>query len=182
MIERSFKPNLADSATYGPRTLHVSLPQRWKLIALICSITIAVAGASVWLIVAHPWVQTSSLPSGITHTAAFPLYYPAPVPDGFAYAAGSAKLDRNLLLFKMRRGSTVLTVTEQPAPTNAPNFSQLSGFQSVPVQAGKAVIGSSLGEPIALFLSNTTLVTASSPNNTPSDVLVGFVKNLHSLP
>lgn len=125
----------------------------------------------------------SPISTAVMKNAGFPLYYPSPLPLGYSYQKGSVKLESGILFYTLQdNGGNNITVSEQATPANPPDLSHLIGFTTLQTLAGNTVIGSSLGRPTAIILSNTTLTTITGTKNTPSDVITLTARAMSSLP
>lgn len=152
----------------------------WRValwIGVAAAVVIFIAGVFIFM---HR--NTDPLPAALEKNAGFPLYYPSPVPAGYSYRKGSGKLNGNIVFYEMQSGNDVLSVSEQPTPPNPPDLAHLAGFTSLQTPAGNTAIGMTLGQPIAIILSNTTLITITGHKNVPSDVVSNFAKSMISLP
>jgi hypothetical protein len=121
------------------------------------------------------------LPNSIVSATSFALYYPSPVPSGYTYKNHSAKVESGIVFYELQSGSRTITISEQAAPSNPPSLTHLTGFTNFQTPAGDTAIGTSLGKPIAITLSNTTLVTVTGAPTVPSDVITSIAKTMSSL-
>ncbi len=114
-------------------------------------------------------------------TPNFPLYYPT-LPTEFTYKKGSGSLRSGVVFFAIEKGDETTLISEQAAPTTSPpKLDDLKGFTKLAIPAGNAVIGANANQPVAIILSNTTLITINGQANTPSDVVSSIAKNMSSL-
>ena len=120
----------------------------------------------------------SSLPREITDRATFPVYYPKPLPHGYQYIKGSAQLENRLLSYKLENGPHIITITEQATPSNPPDLAHLPGFKSLDVPSAYAAIGKNMGQPVAIVLNPTTLITINSAGGVPPSAVSDCAKAL----
>ena len=126
--------------------------------------------------------SSNALPAQFVKNAGFPLYFPSPMVEGYGYQTGSAKMEDGLALYTLKNGANTIIVSEQVAPANPPNLTQLIGFTSLRTVAGNAVVGtSSTKQPLVIIVSNTTLITMTGNNSLPSDVVATLAQNMRSL-
>ena len=121
------------------------------------------------------------LPSAVVKNASFPLYYPSPMPKTYAYQKGSGKLQNSVVFYELASGGNVVNVSEQAVPPHPPDITHLTGFKNLTTFAGNAAIGTSDNQPVAIILSDTTLITISGHRNVPNDVVSNFAKSMSSL-
>lgn len=126
----------------------------------------------------------SSIPAAISKEAGFPLYYPSSMFKGYAYQTGSARLNNGVVFYTLHDATSKVTVSEQAVPQNPPNLSELIGFTSLKTIAGNAAIGvgSESNAPVAIIVSNTTLIIMTGQRNMPSDVVSTLAQDMRSLP
>ena len=122
------------------------------------------------------------LPSNVTKSVNFALYYPAQLQDGYSYEKNSARIENSIVFYTLENGSSSVTIGEQVAPPNPPQLDKLPGFTTIQALAGSAVVGSTLEKPIAIISTNTSLITITGTKNTPSDVINEIAKSMTSLP
>jgi hypothetical protein len=128
--------------------------------------------------------NTSPLPGSVTKHALFPLYYPSPVPDGYSYMRGSATIENGILFYALgtNNKSNDIRISEQAVPAAPPDLNHIAGFTTMQTLAGNTAIGTSLNKPMAIILSNTTLITITGSKSTPSDIVSEVARAMASLP
>lgn len=146
----------------------------WAVAAVVVSV--------VTVVVISRYSQTHPLPADIVSQAGFPLYYPAPSVNGYRYE-DSARITHGVVFYTLANDTDEsIDVTEQSAPSNPPNVKKLLGFTELKTPAGVGAIGtSSTKRPVAIVISNTTLITVTGPKGLPSDVVGNLAKNMVSL-
>ncbi len=156
--------------------------KRFTWIAGIVALALVVAIALTIIIVMKKQYATAHPLAGAIQTAAgFPLYYPTPLPAGYTYKKGSARVDNGIVFYTLQNGSKTTTINEQATPQNPPDLSHLTGFTNMQTLAGNTAVGSVAGKPVAIILSNTTLITINGSSATPSDTVTIIARSMTSL-
>jgi hypothetical protein len=150
-----------------------------RLLLILIVLLLAALGGGGWWYFSN---SSTGIPKKIVHSVNFPVYYPSPLPAGYSYEKGSAKVSGSLLVYNLQSGSMRISVTEQAAPAHPPSLSDLPNFKSIDTLAGQAVIGSDRGIPVGILISNTTIVNLRTSNEVPNDVLGKVVQAMSSLP
>lgn len=122
-------------------------------------------------------------PATVVKQAGFPLYYPSPLPLGYGYQEGSAEVSNGLVTYRIKDGNNLVTISEQVRPPNPPVLTRLAGFTSLSTDAGNAAVGTAnTKQPLAIIVSNTTLITITGQANVPSDIVAKVAQAMSSLP
>jgi len=150
----------------------------WPLLCLLLVLALALFGT--WLYIKNK--DKGPLPKSVEQSVSFPIYYPSPVPAGYIYKKGSASFQKGILFYTLSSGSQDSLVSEQAIPQNPPDLNSLTGFKKFQTIAGDAVIGTNLGKPVVIILSNTTLISITGSQNTPKDALTRLAASMSSLP
>lgn len=158
--------------------------KKLTLVAIVVFMALLLGiGALIVFLGSHP---RGALPEQTVKAAGFPVYYPSPVPTGFIYQKDSARIDHRVLFFTLQQGNDSINVSEQAATSTPPDFSAIqkdnNSFKTLSVIAGQAIYGTYQGIPVAIVLTNTTLVTISGTKNFPIDAIAKTAQNLSSLP
>jgi hypothetical protein len=133
---------------------------RW--LQVLGLLLVAMAGA-VWYVVTLP--PEVPLPSVVTGAVSYQVYYPKPLPKGYSYHRGSAKLEQdNIIVYKLGLGAKTITVAEQPMPSSPPDLAHLPGFTTAQTPIGDAAFGQANNAPSAIILSPGTLVSLLGVN------------------
>jgi hypothetical protein len=74
-----------------------------------------------------------------------------------------------------------VTVNEQPLPETKPDLNLLAGYTQFDSPAGKAAIGMDLGEPAAVVVTPTTVITMHCVGGVSKDDLKTAVNNLKNI-
>lgn len=162
------------------KKLRKVLPSRKVVVvAGVLVVVIAIAGG-----IAH-FVHSNAgpLPASVVKSVSFPLYYPASLPDGYSYQQNSAKIENGFVFYSLQNGDKNISVSEQKAPSDPPDLTHLMGFTSLNTLAGNAVTGTNFaGQPSAIIISNTTMITITGQQGLPSDIVSQIAQNMRSLP
>lgn len=148
--------------------------------ALVC---LAVGG----LLVAAGYAFKSSedpktLPAQVTSRADYSVYFPSPMPDGYTYMKDTATFQIGQVFYKFSNGLKRVTVKEEPAPNPAPNLSLLAGYNQFDAPVGKAAVGTSaFGQPTAVVVTPTTVITLNGTGGVTGDELMTAIKNLKNI-
>jgi len=143
------------------------------------AVALAIVGGSLFFYMHY---TSGPLPASITKNASFALYYPSPIPTGYAYKKNSAKLENDILFFTLQSDSNnTITISEQTIPPDPPDLTHLTGFTDFQTLAGNTAVGTNLGQPIAIILSNTTLITITGARTVPGDIVSETAKAMTSL-
>lgn len=153
-------------------------PQQWLPWAIIGGIFVAGIVIFALKIASKP---PSPLPRS-SRDSGFPLYYPSPVPAGYAYQAGSYKVSNHIAIFALKNDTREVHIAEQALPQPMPDFSKISALKPTDSLAGKIFSGTNAGQPIAIVQTNTTLITITGAPGMPSDVVTSLAQSLRSLP
>lgn len=100
------------------------------------------------------------------------------MPSGYGYMKDTATFQIGEVFFKFSNGKKKVTVKEEATPDPAPNLSLYTGYNQYDLPIGKAVIGKSLGEPVAIVLTTHTVITLNGVGGTTPDDLLSAAKNL----
>jgi hypothetical protein len=144
--------------------------------------------------------NSSPIPKSIRKTVNFPLYYPSKLPNGYTYEKSSAKSDAGIVFYSLKSGDKKILVSEQTAPAHPPDLNALTKPQTVPAgpsgfsppaislfqkidnSTGQAIQGTSIaGNPVAIILTDTTLINLSGSATLPSNVITEVVQSLSVL-
>ena len=150
-------------------------PRRRLTVGAILVTLGCLIGLSTVLVMA---TSRGSLPTEVTDRATFPVYYPKPLPHGYHYKNGSAQLENRILSFRLENGPHTITISEQATPPNPPDLAHLPGFKSLDVPSDYAAIGKNMGQPVAIVLNPTTLITINSAGGVPSSAISDCAKAL----
>ena len=136
-------------------------------------------------VITPPSQPLATIPLSVRRSVSFPLYFPSAPSPGYSLLTDSVRTDSGVVFFAFSKGVFRVFVSEQTPPQKLPDFQKLKdllGFKKLDEPyATDAVIGAYAGQPTAIILTNTTMITLTSANNTPSDVIIDFAKSLHSL-
>src|SRR6185437_3842303 len=102
----------------------------------------------------------------------FPIYYTVTAVSGYSYQVGSEKVSKaGILFYSLENGKKKIFVTEQAIPAGAINFNSLPKHNTINLPIGRGFIGTGLGNPSIVVLTNSTLISISSSKGvTATDV------------
>jgi hypothetical protein len=118
------------------------------------------------------------IPPAIVQQVSYNLYFPAPMPHGYSYMKDTATFQIGQVFYKFSNGKKRVTVKEEPMPDPKPDLNLLAGYDQIDVPIGHAAIGTSLGEPNAVVLAGTTVITFNGSGGVTTDELKTAINNL----
>lgn len=159
------------------KPIHVAKTKRRKkpILYIAFILIIATIGVAVLYYVKS---KSPAIPSSVTQSVSFPVYYPSSLPNGYKYMTGSAKSQSGLLFFKFTNGSSKISATEQSAPSAKIQLSSLPKFSSIKVSEGQASVGTSLGAPSAVLLTNSTLIDLIGEGKASKNDIIFITQNM----
>jgi hypothetical protein len=125
--------------------------------------------------------DSNGIPASITRQVNYDLYFPSPMPPGYIYMKDTATFQIGQVFYKFANGKKRVTVNEQPMPETKPNLSLLTGYTQFESRVGKAAIGTSVGEPTAVVLTPTTIITMHCVGGVSADDLRTAINNLKDI-
>lgn len=125
--------------------------------------------------------DSKGIPASITRQVNYDLYFPSPMPGGYIYMKDTATFQIGQVFYKFANGKKRVTVNEQPMSDPKPNLSKLPGYTQFQSPVGPAAIGSDLGEPTAVVLTPTTVITMHCVGGVNSGDLKTAVNNLKDI-
>jgi hypothetical protein len=125
---------------------------------------------------------SNKLPKYLEKSAGFSIYYPSVLLADYNLDKKSVTYENQIIFFSFSNGSKKISVSEQAAPKNPPDFSLIqksnTSFKKLDVTGGQAIYGVSQNVPAALLLTNTTMINISASNNVPLDNVAAFAQNM----
>ena len=161
-----------------PRKRRRTTKTRIIVLSILLVVSLELAGGGLYY-----YRQRSDwpIPKTVRSQVQFPIYYPSPMPNGYIYQKGSAKVQDGILFYKIASGNRVIVISEQAIPVAPPDLNNLIGFKKLVTLAGNAAVGSNNGQPIAIVLSNTTLIDINGSKNVPNDVVGNLAESMSTL-
>lgn len=172
------------------------LPLRWnalsrqrQIAALTCCLVVIgaiVIGIVIWFSKSRTIWPDKTLAIA-AQSASYPVYYPATLPNGFSYKAGSATYSANVFIYILSfNGTNKLFISAVPKPANV-QFNDfynriLSNKVDVLSTQGKAVIGNADGQTIGSLVTNKSWVTLNTKSSIDSTTLKNILSSLKPLP
>lgn len=126
----------------------------------------------------HLFSPQNPLPAQWVKTTSFTLFYPAKLPDGFAYKQGSATLQQGVLFFKLVRNDQYVLISEQARPTTDPNVSNMEGFNPLSLSIGRAYAGKANGAATIIVFADKTLLILNGSAGLPDSIVQSVAKKL----
>jgi hypothetical protein len=125
--------------------------------------------------------QGEIIPGKFVAQSGYPLYAPTPLPQGYAVDKKTLKYENGITFYNITDGQKQLVVTEQAVPQHPPDLNSFPGFKKFSTLAGDAIIGSNMGHPTVILMTNTTLVSITGSKETPKDVVIKAAQGMSSL-
>lgn len=107
--------------------------------------------------------------------AAFSLYYPTTLPDGFVLKNDSVSFQNDILFYTIASQSGAVTVTQQSAPNQ--NL-RIDGYTSVTTPIGTMLIGINASNPTAIITTPKTLITLKANQTVAKEILAVVAQSL----
>ena len=160
------------------RRFHLPGNRKLWVISILLVVSLGLAGGGLYY-----YHQRSDwpIPKTVRSQIQFPIYYPSPMPNGYNYQKGFAKVQNGILFYKITSGNRIIVISEQAIPNAPPDLNNLIGFKKLVTLAGTAAVGSNNGQPIAIVLSNTTLIDINGSKNVPNDVVGNLAESMKAL-
>lgn len=168
------------TAASAPETRHKRLlgGKRLSLAAAVVVAGLAIFGAGYLLKGSN---DSQGIPASITRQVNYDLYFPSPMPQGYIYMKDTATFQIGQVFYKFANGKKRVTVNEQPMPDPKPNLAKLPGYTQFSSSVGPAAIGTDLGEPTAVILTPTTVITMHCVGGVSPDDLKAAISSLKNI-
>jgi hypothetical protein len=141
---------------------------------------VLVVGIVAWLVLAQR--AKSTVPSDVVsaqQTAAFPLYYPQPMPAGFSAVEGSLRADQGATILNLKDSKgNVVVLTQQPRPRLTEEVTKTKQFKTA---AGPAFLADLGGHTVGFIYADKTLIIARPSGDTDNDKLSDLLSSLKRL-
>ncbi len=125
--------------------------------------------------------DSKTLPTKITSQADYTVYFPSPMPAGYTYMKDTATFQIGQVFYKFNNGRKRVTVKEEPTPNPKPDLSLLAGCRQFDAPIGKAAVGSTYGQPSAVVVTHSTVITLNGIGGVTGDELMTAIKNLKNI-
>jgi hypothetical protein len=163
----------------------LSKPKKVKLTKKSLSIMAAIIIAATTAFGAGYLLKGSNdsdgIPASITRQVNYDLYFPAPMPAGYTYMKDTATFQIGQVFYKFANGKKRVTVNEQPLPDPKPDLNKLEGYTQFKSPVGLAAIGTDLGEPTAVVVTPTTVITMHCIGGVSQEDLKTAITNLKNI-
>jgi hypothetical protein len=176
------KPAALEELKKAHRSDRRSLPLpriNFKLAGVIgaAAVIVLIGGLALW----HHGSK-EPLSATVRKQAGFPLYYPSEVPAGYTLKQDSVRLDNGIVFYSLVRGAKTILFSQQEVPTSPPDLAHLQGFKKVTTFNGDDVaVGTSNGQPTALLLTDTTLITVTGSKDASKDAIFKLAQDMQPL-
>lgn len=123
----------------------------------------------------------NSLPSSVVTKANFNVYFPSPMPSGYIYVNKTATFQIGDVFYRFANGLKSVTVREEPLPAKKPDLSLYKGYTAFSSTVGQAAMGTSFGQPVALVVTPTTVITLNTSGGVTPQDLKSAINNLRNI-
>ena len=156
--------------------------KKWLFSLLVLLIIIGLAFGIWWFIKGR---DSGPIPKSIQKSAGFAIYYPSSMPLGYSLDKSSVNQSNQIIFFKLKSGDNAINISEQAAPPTPPDFSALqkfnSSFKNLSIVGGRSIYGISQNQPVALLLTNTTLININGTKGTPLSTVAEVTENMNPI-
>lgn len=168
------KFEIKDQITPAPRKKNNQL---WIIVSIVIMLSLVGIIAN-FTIFKHKAVPL--LPAEITSNLNYQTYSSSDNEVGYTYLPGSAKIQTGILFYTMEKTGTKkrIFVTEQAAPDIGVNLKSLPKYTSLDVPIGKAVIGTSLGNPSVVIINSSTILQLSSSKSVTKSEITNVAQKM----
>jgi hypothetical protein len=111
------------------------------------------------------------VPKNIRQSVSFPIYYPSALPSGYRLEKNTFSVQNGMVFYHLINGDSTVVVSEQTSPPNPLDLKSTPGFGEVPSTAGEAAAGMVDGTPVAIVVTEKTMVNIQGSKNTPRDLV-----------
>jgi len=125
--------------------------------------------------------SADGLPPKIAKQVKYNLYFPSPMPPGYVYMKDSATFQIGQVFYKFSNGKKRVTVREEPLTDTRPNLSLFAGFSKINSPIGEGVLGMVYGEPQAVIVTDTTVITMNAANGVSKTEMQTAISNLKNI-
>jgi hypothetical protein len=122
-----------------------------------------------------------TIPSSITRQVNYSLYFPSPMPPGYTYMKQTATFEIGDVFYKFSNGTKRVTVKEEPLNGNKPDLSLLAGYARFDLPFGQAAIGTSIGQPAAVVVTNSTVISLNGVGGVTQNDLKAAINNFKNI-
>jgi hypothetical protein len=153
-----------------------------KVLITVSIFILLIAGTGLYISLFR---DRSPIPMRILRSVNYPLYFPDPVPTTYALQKDSLNYSNGVVSYNFQhvpKDSKIIYVIEQALPSKPPDLQKLVdllSFRKIDTVVGTAVLGQNEGNQTAILNTNTTLITVTSTKDTPDDITISVLKNMH---
>lgn len=174
----SFHHTVSQHQMHAPKRWRPRLAMRYVAVAaaLIISIGLFTAGY-----VFKTNTPDKTIPVAVVKKANFDVFFPSPMPSGYIYVSKTATFQIGDVFYRFADGLKSVTVREEPLPAKKPNLALYKGYTVFNAGAGQAALGTSFGQPVAVIVTPTTVITMNTSGGVSVDELKTAISNLHNI-
>jgi len=161
------------------RFSHLTGTKRGLLKILTIVVSVFCIGALVYLYIAREQGIPPSLPQDTISSLNYQVFYPTRIPKGYSYKKGTATSHNGLLFYKFVNGKKVITITEQAAPPKYIDLNKIvEGYTALKVPIGRAAVGTSVGNPSVIIITDTTLINITSSKGVAKNQVTSLAQKM----
>ncbi|MBX4188705.1 hypothetical protein KW792_01240 [Candidatus Saccharibacteria bacterium] len=151
----------------------LGVPLKFLIIGLAVLILIGAAG----YFLTRPAKKTVFTVADLAKKSTFAFYYPQPLPQGYSYTQEINAFQNGQAYFMVANGAKHIIFHEEAASGELDNKS-ITNAKTVNTTAGKAVVGTTAGQPAARVLAGSTLVSVNTTGSVPVADLTQAINQL----
>lgn len=136
-------------------------------------IVIAIVGGFLFL-----KSDSGPIPKNIRQEVNFPVYYPTALPQGYQLAKNTFSAQDNIIFYRLINGGNTIVVSEQTSPPNPLDFKNTPGFGEIPSTAGEAAAGIINGAPVAVVVTEKTMINIQGSKDVSRDVVAKLAQSM----
>ncbi len=148
-----------------------------KILAILLGVLCIVMGVYQYIAWRHSFPPP--LPKDAISSLNFKVFYPTRMPKGYRYKNDSATSHNGLLFYKFINGKKLITVTEQAAPPKNIDLHKIvEGYTDLKVTIGQAAVGTSVGNPSVIIITDTTLINITSGKGVTKNEVIDVAQKI----
>lgn len=166
---------------FSSRILNRSSRYRWLAAASILLTVLLVASLAYRYLHKAP----SPIPTSVTESATYPLYYPSSPPKGYRIDEGSFRASNQVVIYAVsKENGPSMAVSIQPKPNNFDfndfHIKKLTGSKEILTQSGKAVIGVYNDRTVGSLVTDKSWVLVTAPSSISAKDVETVMKGLRA--
>ena len=103
------------------------------------------------------------------------------MPPGYIYVSKTATFQIGDVFYRFANGLKSVTVREEPLPPQKPDLNLYKSYTRFTTSIGQAAMGTSFGQPVAVILTPTTIITMNTSGGVTSQDLHTAINNFRNI-